>query len=175
MTRTAFFLSLLLPGALSTNAQDQQDIKSIQSLCGCYEVEFRYKETFSPDAGYKLKDQYVAKGLEWGGLVESADKKIIIQRILVIDDSMVVKHWREDWTYQNTDLLQYSHDDVWKKAHLPADNIKGQWSQSVWEVMMRRVTRAPRYGYTRTERISGKAPQTHRCHAASIPSAATTT
>jgi hypothetical protein len=140
MTRTAFYLSLLLLGALSTNAQDQQDIKSIKSLCGCYEVEFRYKETFSPDSSYKLKDQYVAKGLEWGGLVESSDKKIIIQRILVIDDSMIVKHWREDWTYQNIDLLQYSHDDVWKKTRLSADNIKGQWLQSVWE-----VNDAPRY------------------------------
>jgi hypothetical protein len=140
MTRTAFFLNLLLLSALSLNAQDQQDIKSIKSLCGCYEVEFRYKETFSPDANYKLKDQYVAKGLEWGGLVESSDKKIIIQRILVIDDSMVVKHWREDWTFQDTDLLQYSHDDIWKKTRLPADKIKGQWLQSVWE-----VNDAPRY------------------------------
>lgn len=139
MTRTVLFLCLILSG-LIVSAQEKQDIESIKSLCGCYEVEFRYKETFSPDKNYKLKDQYVAKGLEWGGLVEGSDKKIVIQRILVIDDSMVVKHWREDWTYQNSEVLQYSHDDIWKKQRLASDKVKGQWLQSVWE-----VNDAPRY------------------------------
>jgi hypothetical protein len=143
MTRLALVLGISLLGAQVSTAQDKQDIESIKSLCGCYEVEFKYKETFSPDKNYKLKDQYIAKGLEWGGLVEGSDQKIIIQRILVIDDSMVVKHWREDWVYQQPYVLQYSHDDVWKKQHNSPEKVKGQWLQSVWE-----VNDAPRYSGT---------------------------
>jgi hypothetical protein len=123
-----------------TMAQNKQDVESIKSLCGCFEVEFKYVETFSPDKNYQFKDRYVAKALEWGGLVESSDKKLVIQHILVIDDSMIVKHWREDWVYENTSLLQYNHDDQWKKVKLPQQQVAGQWSQSVWE-----VNDAPRY------------------------------
>ncbi len=140
MTRTVLTLCIIMLGMQTAFAQDKQDIESIKSLCGCYEVTFMYKETFAADKNYKLKDQYVAKGLEWGGLVESSDKKMVIQRILVIDDSMVVKHWREDWTYQNTEVLQYSHGDIWEKHSLSAEKVKGQWLQSVWE-----VNDAPRY------------------------------
>jgi hypothetical protein len=140
MARSVLFISICMLGFVMAKAQDKQDIETIKSLCGCYEVEFKYVETFSPDKNYKLKDKYLAKGLEWGGLIESTDKKLVIQRILVIDDSMVVKHWREDWTYQNAEILQYSHDDIWKKQRLSPEKIKGQWSQSVWE-----VNDAPRY------------------------------
>lgn len=143
MARSVLLISICMVGFYFANAQDKKDIETIKSLCGCYEVEFKYVETFSPDNNYKLKDKYVAKGLEWGGLVENSDKKLVIQRILVIDDSMVVKHWREDWTFQNTEVLQYSHDDIWKKNRVAAEKVQGQWQQSVWE-----VNDAPRYSGT---------------------------
>ncbi|MFT3827704.1 MAG: hypothetical protein QM731_27540 [Chitinophagaceae bacterium] len=132
--------SLLMGSLQLTQAQSKEDISSIKSLCGCYEVEFKYAETFATDKNYQLKDKYVAKGIEWAGLVEGTDKKFVIQHILVIDDSMIVKHWREDWTYQNTDLLKYNQGTEWKKVHLPASQVAGQWTQSVWE-----VDDAPRY------------------------------
>jgi hypothetical protein len=121
-------------------SQDAADKKSIQQLCGCFEVEFKYAETFSPNKDYKIKEQYHAKALEWSGLVENSDKKFVMQHILVIDDSMIVKHWREDWTYETTDLLVYNQADNWKKVHFTPQQVKGQWTQSVWE-----INDAPRY------------------------------
>lgn len=121
-------------------AQNSQDTASIKSLCGCFEVEFKYTETFSTDKDYQYKDPYHARALEWAGLVEQSANKMVIQHILVIDDSMIVKHWREDWTYQLTDLLQYRKDHQWKKIQLQPEAVAGQWTQSVWE-----VNDAPRY------------------------------
>jgi hypothetical protein len=140
MLRSVLLTCLYLLALIAAKAQDKQDVEAIKSLCGCYEVEFKYIETFSPDKNYKLKDKYVAKALEWGVLIESSDNRLVIQRILVIDDSMVVKHWREDWTYQNTEFLTYFHDDIWKKQRVSPETVKGQWTQSVWE-----TNDAPRY------------------------------
>src|SRR6185436_11932203 len=138
--RGVLLSTILIYSVLSTTAQNKQDIESIKSLCGCFEVTFKYAETFGADKEYKLKDKYTATGLEWAGLVEDSDKKFVIQHILVVDDSMIVKHWREDWTYQNTDVLRFKQNMQWKKVHLQAEQVTGQWTQSVWE-----VDDAPRY------------------------------
>lgn len=140
MKRILLVCSLFIAGAPLLKAQEAADKEAIKQLCGCFEVEFKYTETFSNDKDYKFKDKYHAKAIEWSGLVESSDKKFVIQHILVIDDSMIVKHWREDWVYENTDILQFASGDTWKKVHLPAAQVKGQWTQSVWE-----INDAPRY------------------------------
>src|SRR5262245_18283325 len=114
MIRGFLFRTILICSILSASAQNKQDTESIKSLCGCFEVTFKYAETFAADKEYKLKDKYTATGLEWAGLVEGSDKKFVIQHILVVDDSMIVKHWREDWTYQNTDVLRYNQPYQWK-------------------------------------------------------------
>ena len=140
MTKGSIIAALLICSVLSATAQNKQDIEAIKSLCGCFEVTFKYAETFATDKNYQLKDKYTAKGLEWAGLVEGSDKKFVIQHILVVDDSMIVKHWREDWTYQTTDLLMFNQNMQWKKVKLPSAQVAGQWTQSVWE-----VDDAPRY------------------------------
>ena len=109
--------------------------KSIESLCGCYEVKFKYAETFSPDPDYKYRDRDdMSEGLELIVPVEISDKKIILQHLLLITDSMVIKHWREDWTYENTEIWKYTGDKVWAKGQLTPEQVKGKWTQSVWEV-----------------------------------------
>ena len=40
---------------LSVNAQNGQQV--INKLCGCFEVDFKYAETFSPDPGYKYHER----------------------------------------------------------------------------------------------------------------------
>lgn len=42
-------------------------------------------------------------------------KKIIIQHLLVMrGDSMIIKHWREDWTYEDSQILAFDKSDTWK-------------------------------------------------------------
>jgi hypothetical protein len=120
---------------LPVNKQD------VEKLCGCFEVEFKYAETFSPDPEYKFHDREDISGiLELILPVESNDKKIIMQHLLVITDSMIVKHWRENWTYQDPVIWKYRGDKVWVKELLKPEQVKGKWTQSVWE-----VSDAPRY------------------------------
>jgi len=52
----------------------------------------------------------------------------------MIDDSTVIKHWREDWAYEDPILYTYSGNRTWVKHDRGAAAVKGKWTQSVWEV-----------------------------------------
>jgi hypothetical protein len=116
-------------------AQAPEDRKVIDNLCGCFEVDFKYAETFSPDPDYKYHDREETGGTAELALpIEVSDKKIVIQHLLIVSPTMVVKHWREEWTYENPVIWKYKGDRVWVKETLPAEAVKGKWTQSVWEV-----------------------------------------
>jgi len=117
-------------------AQAQQNgKKNIDNLCGCFEVEFKYAETFSPDPKYKYHDrEEISAGLEYVMPIINSDKKIVMQHLLVVTDSMIIKHWREDWSYENPVQYKYTGNKTWVKEILKPEQVKGRWTQSVWEV-----------------------------------------
>jgi hypothetical protein len=121
--------------AVSLKAQLDAGKNIAQQLCGCFEVDFKYAETFSPDPAYKYHERE-----EIGGTAELAlpllvtDTKIIIQHLLIVGQATVVKHWREEWTYENPVLWKYVGNKVWQKDSLPAHAVMGKWTQAVWEV-----------------------------------------
>jgi hypothetical protein len=141
MTKATIWLSaLMLAGGIAT-AQAPRDKQNVDKLCGCFEVEFKYAETFSPKEGYKYHDrEEISGGTELVFPVESSDKRIVMQHLLIITDSMIIKHWREEWTYENTEQWIYTGDNTWKKIQLKPEEVKGKWTQTVWE-----VSDAPRY------------------------------
>jgi len=141
MTKATIWLSaLMLAGGIAT-AQAPRDKQNVDKLCGCFEVEFKYAETFSPKEGYKYHDrEEISGGTELVFPVEASDKRIVMQHLLIITDSMIVKHWREEWTYENTEQWIYAGDNVWNKIQLKPEDVKGKWTQTVWE-----VSDAPRY------------------------------
>jgi hypothetical protein len=112
----------------------EQDRQAIRALAGFYKVTFNYAETFAPDTNYKFHPRYNSWGNEWAVIVEDSPKKIVIQHLLAITDSMVIKHWREDWVYEPISYLTYDKDNVWKKAMLKPNDIKGRWVQRVYQV-----------------------------------------
>jgi hypothetical protein len=127
--------------ALGTGAQNLEAKKNIEKLCGCFEVEFKYAETFAPDTAYKFHArEAISAGIELALPIEVSDKKISIQHLLVISDRVIVKHWREDWVYEPTTLWKYKGDAVWVKEAVSPESVKGKWVQTVWE-----VSDAPRY------------------------------
>ncbi|WP_395061994.1 DUF6607 family protein [Flavobacterium sp.] len=133
--------TFLLVG-LSVKSQDlkkQEDIKAIKSMCGCYEVKFNFAETFqySKDSiNYKPSKVKHDLGLEWVELVEDKSNKIVLQHLLIVGktDADIVKHWRQDWQYENTDIYDFVKDRTWKFEKLQAKNVKGQWTQKVYQV-----------------------------------------
>jgi hypothetical protein len=136
MRKKIMFLSVLFL-ALSGWSQDKksQDIQAIKSLCGCFEIDFDYTETFSPDTNYVFHDDYHAHAAaEYAFIVEESSDKIVIQHLLVLGNGMIIKHWREDWLYENTEFYQFDHDLKWTYSSLPKDQVKGTWTQKVYQV-----------------------------------------
>ncbi len=128
-------LALVL-GAITGQAQKkkQQDTEAILSMCGCYDITFNFSETFSPKVDYTFHDKYKSGGLELVIPIIQEKDKIVLQHLLIINDSTIIKHWRQDWLYENTDLLLYHKDYTWKFASKTDEEVKGQWTQKVFQV-----------------------------------------
>ena len=94
-------------------------------------------------------------GLEWVQLVEDEKNKISLQHLLVVGPpggQMVIKHWRQDWLYQNTDLYIYDKNDKWSFVDMDKKDVKGQWTQKVFQ-----VDDSPRYeGTSSWVHVDGK-------------------
>ena len=134
------------------NAKIEQDKASIKGLCGIYKVTFDFAETFSPDTAYKFHNRYHEAGIEYVFLVEETDKKIALQHLLIVNDSIIVKHWRQDWVYENTQVYGYYKNDEWIKKELTPEQAKGTWTQKVFS-----VDDSPRYeAYGTWVHVDGK-------------------
>lgn len=136
LTTVLAFAFIINLNAQSTKKQDQGAIKS---MCGCYEVTFNFAETFeySGDSTYIPSKVKHDKGLEWVQLVEDDKDKISMQHLLIVgppNNKMIVKHWRQDWEFENTDLYEYNYDNSWNYVSLPKSDVKGQWTQKVFQV-----------------------------------------
>ena len=134
--KTIFTLMIACFISFTNNAQSKkkQDIEAIKSMCGCYEVAFRFAETFAPDKDYEFHDNHRSGALEYVFPVEEGKDKIVLQHLLVIGDTMIMKHWRQDWLYENTDLYSYDKDNSWVYKNKPEAEVKGQWTQKVYQV-----------------------------------------
>mgnify|MGYP004161079765 FL=1 len=130
-----FIIILLLVLPIILNAQKKQDIEAIKEMCGCFEIDFKFSETFqySNDSNYSKSKNYNAKALEYAKLIKDEKGHISIQHLLVMGD-YVIKHWRQDWIYQNKDLLKYDGNNNWKYISKAKKDVKGQWTQKVFQV-----------------------------------------
>ncbi len=138
---------------MAVQAQSPQDRAVIDKLCGCFEVDFKYAETFSPNPDYKYRERdEISAATELSLPIEVSDRKIVIQHLLVISESTIVKHWREEWTYENPIIWKYKGGRTWVKQQLLPEQVKGKWTQTIWE-----VSDEPRYqGFSQFVDLDGK-------------------
>lgn len=141
MKQLAVLPVLLLAFSIALHAQDKKklDQNAIKNMCGCFEVTFNFTETFnySQDSLYKPSETKVDKGLEWAQLVEDSDDKIVIQHLLQVgtpESPYIVKHWRQDWLFENTDFYMFNGDNQWTYVSKSKDDVKNQWTQKVYQV-----------------------------------------
>jgi hypothetical protein len=132
---------LILFIAFSVNAQSKKtkDKNAIKEMCGCFEVTYNFAETFNytKDSTYRPSKMKVTKSLEWAGLVEDENNKVTIQHILQVGNPaspMIVKHWRQDWLYQNTAFYMYNGANNWVFEQKEKKNVRKQWTQKVYQV-----------------------------------------
>jgi len=152
MKRVHTLIAAILFSAFGLVGQEKKELdrEAIKGMCGCFEVTFNFAETFnySQDSLYKPSKTKVDKALEWAQLFIDEDDKIAIQHILQVgppDQPYIVKHWRQDWLYQNTNLYYYNGDNNWTYDKKEDKAVEGQWTQKVFQ-----VDDSPRYEGTAT-------------------------
>lgn len=119
------------------------DRRSILGMVGEFRVKFAFDETLALKPGYKPKPTQRSGGDEFVFVVEDRGDFIALQHILVAGsgkDSMVIKHWRQDWQYQPKEVLVFRGNNHFALQPVAPDHARGAWSQSVYE-----VDDAPRY------------------------------
>ena len=85
LNRVFLIIVLLITNlSFAQTAKKDLDRSSIKKMCGCFEVEFRFSETFnySEDSLYMPSKNKVAKALEYAQLVEENDDLVVIQHLL---------------------------------------------------------------------------------------------
>ena len=115
-------------------AQSTQDLQAIRSMCGCYEVEFAFAETFSSDTLYQFHENYQASALEWVEMVSDSGNRLQLQHILVFGDDYTMKHWRQDWVYQPLESMRYQEGRTWQFFENDPMSVAGKWEQRVFQV-----------------------------------------
>lgn len=121
----------------------ERDRRAILAMAGGYRVSFDFIETIGFTEGYEPARPYQSWGTEYVYVVADEPDFISLQHILVmvieqedgsLSDPMVIKHWRQDWTWEDRDLQQYAGFNTWEKETLSRKASKGTWSQAVFQV-----------------------------------------
>lgn len=121
------------------------DRAAILAMAGTYRVKFDFKETVAFVPGYELLEPKRSGGFEAVRVIEDTGRTIRLQHLLVVKDEedkpAIVKHWRQDWTYEPEKVLTYTGPDQWTLTPVAAAERTDGWSQTVWQ-----TDDSPRYG-----------------------------
>lgn len=143
--------------ALQDEIQDVERVreferKLIKSMAGTYSVSFKFAETFAPDKDYKYHDRKYEAAREVVYLLEDSEDKISLQHLLYIGKGRMIKHWRQDWHYENREFFNLVKGHEWEKIEISPEMARGTWTQKVFQ-----VDDAPRYeGYGTWVHVDGR-------------------
>lgn len=143
--------------AEAAQAKLAADRQNILAMVGNYKVTFDFHETTPWLAGYVPIPSKITSGHESVRVIEDSGRRIVLQHLLVVEHegkTIVVKHWRQDWTYEPTSVLTYAGQGHWKLEEVPEALRKGRWSQTVWQ-----TDDSPRYGGWGEWTVEGGVPR----------------
>lgn len=120
----------------------ERDRRTILAMAGDYKAKFNFIETVSFEVDYKLDRPYQSWATERIYVLEDKGDFISLQHILCmfVEDNgeikgpFVVKHWRQDWTYEPEEFHTYRGNDKWEMRKLSDKERKGVWLQEVFNV-----------------------------------------
>lgn len=120
-------------------AAPEADRQAILKMAGEYHVTFQFQETVAVQPGYEIRDPYHSEATEFIEVIEDRGDFISLQHVLVLQgegdaEPRVVKHWRQDWQYEDTDLLVFRGNRTWEHVAIAAQDAAGTWSQAVFQV-----------------------------------------
>ncbi len=112
-------------------------------MAGGYRVTFDFLEIADFRADPKRDRPYQSWGTEYVYVAADRGTFISLQHILVMriidregktTEPFVTKHWRQDWSYQDPQLVEYTGINHWQRRTLTDSEVKGTWSQAVYQV-----------------------------------------
>lgn len=142
-----------------TDTLEKQDVQTqkelerelIKSMAGNYKVSFKFAETFSPIKDYEYGERHFSQAKEIAFIIEDSTDKISIQHLLIVGNH-IIKHWRQDWEYENQEIFTLVKNHHWKKVRLSKEQVEGTWTQKVYQ-----VDDCPRYqGYGTWVHVDGR-------------------
>ena len=131
-------------------SQRERDRRAIRALQGEYRVRFEFLETFPIASRKPLDEPYVSWATEYIDVIEERDDFLSLQHIMVmqfvdpdtdeLSEPMVMKHWRQDWTWQPDTMLEFQGKRTWASTPVAGADAQGRWR---WDVFQ--VDDSPRY------------------------------
>lgn len=121
----------------------EKDRRAILAMAGAYRVSFDFIEIAGYVPGFVPSKPYQSWGTEYIYVAEDNNEFISLQHIMVmfmqqedgsISEPMVMKHWRQDWAYEKRTQFVYAGHRRWEKSKQQSKNVKGTWSQAVYQV-----------------------------------------
>ena len=118
-------------------------MQAIVALAGSYRVSFDFVETMGFREGYQPPKPYFSWGTEHVHVLALEADFVSLQHSLVMffkdkdgneSGPMVMKHWRQDWRYEDTNLHTFQGKSVWAQETKTAEEVKGKWTQAVYQV-----------------------------------------
>jgi hypothetical protein len=127
----------------------ERDRRAILAMAGTYRVTFDFLEI----AAFAPRGKAIAPYQSWATEKVYVDQDrpgfvslvhILEMRMLdkdgAVGEPMVTKHWRQDWTYEPREIIEYRGRDRWQRRALSDTERRGAWLQSVYQ-----VDESPRY------------------------------
>ncbi len=121
----------------------EKDRRAIMAMAGSYRVSFDFMETMGFAKGYTPPKPYFSWGTEHVHILKAEEKSISLQHTLVMYfkdkdgkelGPMVMKHWRQDWNFEDSDLFVYKGMSTWAQEKKQEDKSRGKWTQAVFQV-----------------------------------------
>lgn len=121
----------------------ERDRRAILAMAGKFRASFDFIETVGFTPEYQAPAPYQSWGTEYVSVVEEEDRFISLQHILVmrinlpsgeVSDPFVMKHWRQDWTYEPVEATKFVGNQRWETRRLESAETQNQWLQSVYQV-----------------------------------------
>lgn len=127
----------------------ERDRRAILAMAGTYRVTFDFLEVVPFVKTGKPNAPYQSWGTEKVYVDSDEGKAISLVHILemrmvqadgAISEPMVTKHWRQDWRYEPSQIVEYVGRDRWQRRKLSAAESGSSWTQTVYQ-----VDESPRY------------------------------
>ena len=121
----------------------ERDRTAILAMAGEYRASFEFLETIVFDPAIDKAIPYQSWGTEYIFVLKDTKTFISLQHILVMrmqledgeySEPITIKHWRQDWQYEDESLNIYLGNNQWRHVAIDTDKAKGTWSQSVFQV-----------------------------------------